>query len=934
MYLSSAHFEHQRTLEDLTYIVQEVFNDPSSGSELEASNTIDASLWPSLRALPPMNVATRFMLSGTCIHIIDLAKETIPPPSNSGTMLAPPNLTVPMDILEFTPAALISFACSTSSILRWIEHSKTINMCWKHQIEQYSDTCTTQVLISAMSENTRDKPTLDFTHGKRHPVNRQYKVVLDICATHNVLNVETLTDLANYSNTQISLFEDNTYDRPRLAVNYPSDNSSTISTLRCRLFVAVPDCTNFHQMDFFVIPGAQNTISGRSLNGLTLFKELFLLSVPTTLNPRHTQDEDKVDYTNETDMSVTQSHTPPGSPPSNGQLQFSPFRFFPPLPESVELFCSPPLEHNLRNLTIWTKDNGYYYGTYVPFQFDNDTSTPVISSSYAEELNLQVHSTSTSITFYMGYSKLPYKARTFALLTISLPNQDKAQRVPCLVSDSRDLSFMLIPITLADKPTLQLYVDSFFKEPHSFLHNELHKYQSFCYAISSNATENIPETSFSVPPTADLRLHRRFIREQPSVTYNAHNPSPILPVQDLDNAYHYGPNPLLISARVRMQEMADAASPFHPTVHVLLPEDGTPRLMSAMCMDFSFDFNLSHGVCPIGLNHLAIRQYVQSTDSSGQLLQTQQILYLLRLHIDEWPTRLQAFPREPFLPGFFYVLCFPQAVHNIILPRSVTNIEPTVHTSGLIINPTIIDYISIDNSEFNSYAESFHTQRMQTPSAHSSVSMDESGDSCNEPSNHSISNGQESEDIDSDYDFDTGPDDPSESQRLRRIERNRLDKAHIDPVYPRSNRLGRRRDHFPTLPVYHDGSLSLLLHIPLPLDTETFSSTMAMSRFEETNTPRLPRRGESTVIFSSKLSYALCPRNFHERAITTFHAPLHWIPLYHDGIKQIYATVGLLLRIRVHNIPAEIRHEYQLGQGHLFYIIAYPVDIPTLTMPV
>jgi hypothetical protein len=299
---------------------------------------------------------------------------------------------------------------------------------------------------------------------------------------------------------------------------------------------------------------------------------------------------------------------------------------------------------------MWSKDKGYFYGSEVFFRYDNATNIPVISVTYAEALHVRVHTIAKALTITKGYSNISYKARHFALITFSLPNQTTAIRAPFLVSDAPDLPFMLIPSALADKDTFDQYLSFLFVEPHTPLRNELLKYQSFCYAISAIADPPSSPSSEAHPPSADARLHRHHQRLSNPTT--ATNTLVHPQAQDIHNAYHFGPNPMSISARVRMQESANETSPFLPTVHILLPDTNDGRLLSAMCMDFNFDFNSSFGSCPISLRSLAIQQYSQSTDSSGQDLPQVLPLYLLRLHIDEWPTRLQVFPRHYFLPGF------------------------------------------------------------------------------------------------------------------------------------------------------------------------------------------------------------------------------------------------------------------------------------------
>ena len=161
-------------------------------------------------------------------------------------------------------------------------------------------------------------------------------------------------------------------------------------------------------MDFFVIAGSSNTISGHSIPSLELFNALFPLN---SMEPA-TSDSEQVDYDNVPEMSTAIAY--PSSPnllDTSDEIhqEHTPiFRFFPPLPEEVDIYChgSQPLVHNLHTLTIWNKDGGHFYGTQASFQYDNGTDIPVISMATAERLNLHVHISAQALTVKMGYSNI------------------------------------------------------------------------------------------------------------------------------------------------------------------------------------------------------------------------------------------------------------------------------------------------------------------------------------------------------------------------------------------------------------------------------------------------------------------------------------------------------------------------------------------------
>ena len=75
--------------------------------------------------------------------------------------------------------------------------------------------------------------------------------------------------------TSISIFEDPNHERPKIDQAYPVNCSSQMLTYRCRLFISALHGDAPYHMDFFVIPGAENTISGSTFQGVNLFRLSF-----------------------------------------------------------------------------------------------------------------------------------------------------------------------------------------------------------------------------------------------------------------------------------------------------------------------------------------------------------------------------------------------------------------------------------------------------------------------------------------------------------------------------------------------------------------------------------------------------------------------------------------------------------------------------------
>ena len=84
----------------------------------------------------------------------------------------------------------------------------------------------------------------------------------------------------------------------------------------------------------------------------------------------------------------------------------------------------------------------------------------------------------------MGYTNLPFNARLFCMVYITLPGEASMKRVPCLVSDSCDLNHLLIPTFLATTTMLAEYLDNFFDVDHTSDFVDFHKYQVTSYSVN------------------------------------------------------------------------------------------------------------------------------------------------------------------------------------------------------------------------------------------------------------------------------------------------------------------------------------------------------------------------------------------------------------------------------------------------------------------
>ena len=243
-----------------------------------------------------------------------------------------------------------------------------------------------------------------------------------------------------------------------IACNYPIDCSAQLFAYRCRLHVSSLLSETTHHMDFFVIPGAENTISSNSLQGFDLFKTTFpfhsassnpnvLSTTPdgpppqqcVKLNPPVSPPlEERVDYTSE----LLTPMNPPATTPTHidispnelietaASLQYRPVRFLTSLINDRDLWASPPLRKAIPQLMLWRQENGRYYGQTLPFLYDNCADMPIIPIRMVNRLQLRIQTNEIALPLRMGYTNFPFHARLFCMVYITLPGETSMKQVP------------------------------------------------------------------------------------------------------------------------------------------------------------------------------------------------------------------------------------------------------------------------------------------------------------------------------------------------------------------------------------------------------------------------------------------------------------------------------------------------------------------------
>lgn len=183
--------------------------------------------------------------------------------------------------------------------------SRLFNECWSTLLNgHHKSVCISTMNVSLPVHNS-PLPHKIFNFAERDcNISTDINFTIDLCASHSIIKVDTLTFIADNQGSRICVFQDPNYNRPRIAMNYPSDCASELYTYQCRLFIAAQASESFELIDFFVIPGATNTISATSHAGMRLYEACF----PTTVLPPKATDEKEVlkspdleelDYTDE-----------------------------------------------------------------------------------------------------------------------------------------------------------------------------------------------------------------------------------------------------------------------------------------------------------------------------------------------------------------------------------------------------------------------------------------------------------------------------------------------------------------------------------------------------------------------------------------------------------------------------------------------------------
>ena len=99
----------------------------------------------------------------------------------------------------------------------------------------------------------------------------------------------------------------------------------------------------------------------------------------------------------------------------------------------------------------------------------------------ANQLQLRIQTNEIALPLRMGYINLPFNARLFCMIYITLPGETSMKRMPCLVSDSYDLEYLLIPTFLATTTMLNAYLDNYFDVAITHTLFDFHRYQVTSY---------------------------------------------------------------------------------------------------------------------------------------------------------------------------------------------------------------------------------------------------------------------------------------------------------------------------------------------------------------------------------------------------------------------------------------------------------------------
>ena len=482
-YVTTHEFTNCQVLDELDYAKQFLFRTHKDHEpRCRALLCVDESLIEAINHLPTMGEGYKsLLLEGVCGSIISEARLRVPLPSTKGSHAISTNFCVP-EVCTQTFKDLCDCVNFREVIFEWIRRSEQINECWMPLISsRHKSLCITTVEVTLPVHNNR-KPHEMFNFAERDcTISTPIDFTIDLCASHNIISVETLSLLTNDQGGRICVFQHPNYDRPRIAMNYPVDCSTQLYTYHCRLFISAQGSANFELMDFFVILGATNTISATSHAGMRLFEACFPRSTDSTteidgkelLEGAKVPDNDELNFSGECDLETFWPNYVETANIFEGDVfsesmnrpdrvrQFRPIRYGGIIPKGTNRLKSPSIptvSHHMMLLSYDT-DVGKFYGEPEEFCYDNATSIPIIPALLALKYKLPFKKIDEAIVMSMGFENMRYMARNFCIAHISLPGSKEARVIPMMISDALDLKVLLIPISLANSSMITEYLN-------------------------------------------------------------------------------------------------------------------------------------------------------------------------------------------------------------------------------------------------------------------------------------------------------------------------------------------------------------------------------------------------------------------------------------------------------------------------------------------
>ena len=301
---------------------------------------------------------------------------------------------------------------------------------------------------------------------------------LDFNCPHNIINRKWLLELCQDTGTRIDIRPFNGYIRP-VTLASPKRCFTTIVEDLCHLFVQMPGSSEMVEMEFFVMDGVFNTISGHTSHGIRAAKEMY--KDPST-GPWHQASVSGSSTSSSGTKRLKTSSTP--SPPtlidgghSIARLVRSkepPYveramdnsfasirqRRLPLDPSASQLHISRPLIRSPAVLSICTWIPEGLAPQPYPFHFDNGSLFPVIPESLVTTLGVYTHVHAQGIELVLGYSGRKYKARRYCYLYILLPGDTVVRITPFLVADNLCVDYILMPVHTAPLAIVQQYLES------------------------------------------------------------------------------------------------------------------------------------------------------------------------------------------------------------------------------------------------------------------------------------------------------------------------------------------------------------------------------------------------------------------------------------------------------------------------------------------